>query len=363
MSQELTDIMTNKASKLTVGGLFSGIGGLELAFQNEGFKVAWANDIDKYTHQVYQRVVGSDHYIGNKPISLEYINKHFDKFDIQPVDVLTAGFPCQPFSNAGYREGFKDKKGRGNCFNWMMDFIDHFDFKHKPKVLLFENVKNIETHDNGNTKKIIQKELQKRGYFGRFIHFNTSLITDIPQNRERVFMVYIKDGDDLSFETISNSKLHLLYEMNENLTTRSFKEFLEKNVTNPNYYRHYDKKTSDWFKTLKFPDGEITDDSVFQVRRVYVRKNKKNECPTLVASMGAGGHNVPLVKDKVGIRYKRFKLTTRKLTPRECFRLQGYKDFSLKDISDTQLYKMAGNTVTLPLVQKIAKIIKNHLNE
>ena len=73
MSLELTDIMTNKASKLTVGGLFSGIGGLELAFQNEGFKVAWANDIDKYTHQVYQRVVGSDHYIGNKPISLEYI--------------------------------------------------------------------------------------------------------------------------------------------------------------------------------------------------------------------------------------------------------------------------------------------------
>ena len=110
MSQELTDIMTNKASKLTVGGLFSGIGGLELAFQNEGFKIAWANDIDKYTHQVYQRVVGSDHYIGNKPISLEYINEHFNEFDIQPVDVLTAGFPCQPFSNAGYREGFKDKK-------------------------------------------------------------------------------------------------------------------------------------------------------------------------------------------------------------------------------------------------------------
>ena len=68
----------------------------------------------------------------------------------------------------------------------MMDFIDHFDFKHKPKVLLFENVKNIETHDNGNTKKIIQKELQKRGYFGRFIHFNTSLITDIPQNRKSI---------------------------------------------------------------------------------------------------------------------------------------------------------------------------------
>ena len=129
-------------------------------------------------------------------------------------------------------------------------------------------------------------------------------------------------------------------------------------MTNPNYYRHYDKKTSDWFKTLEFPDGEITDDSVFQVRRVYVRKNKKNECPTLVASMGAGGHNVPLIKDKVGIRYKDLNLQ-RKLTPRECFRLQGYKDFSLKDISDAQLYKMAGNTVTLPLVQKIAKIIKS----
>ena len=73
MSLELTDIMTNKASKLTVGGLFSGIGGLELAFQNEGFKVAWANDIDKYTHQVYKRVVGSDHYIGNNTLTLDAV--------------------------------------------------------------------------------------------------------------------------------------------------------------------------------------------------------------------------------------------------------------------------------------------------
>ncbi len=108
--------MTNKSSKLTVGGLFSGIGGLELAFQNKGFKIAWSNDIDKYTHQVYKRVVGKDHYLGNKPLSLEYINEHFSEFNIKPVDVLTAGFPCQPFSNAGYREGFKDRKGRGNCF-------------------------------------------------------------------------------------------------------------------------------------------------------------------------------------------------------------------------------------------------------
>ena len=93
MSQELTDIMTNKASKLIVGGLFQNRG-LDL-FKMKALN-SQANDIDKYTHQVYKRVVGSDHYIGNKPISLQYINDHFNEFDIQP-DVLTAGFPCQPF--------------------------------------------------------------------------------------------------------------------------------------------------------------------------------------------------------------------------------------------------------------------------
>ena len=81
----------------------------------------------------------------------------------------------------------------------MMDFVDHFDHKDKPKILLFENVKNIETHDGGNTKHVIEKELKKKDYFGRFIHLNTSLITDIPQNRERVFLS-MKDGDDLLFE-------------------------------------------------------------------------------------------------------------------------------------------------------------------
>jgi len=353
---------TNNQSKLTVGGLFSGIGGLELAFQNNGFKIAWANDIDQFTHQVYQRVVGSDHYIGKKPMSLEYINEHFKEFDIQPVDVLVAGFPCQPFSNAGYREGFDDREGRGNCFNWMMDFIDHFSKKNQPKVLLFENVKNIENHDKGRTKAIIEKELEKRDYFGKFYHLNTSKVTDIPHNRERVFMLYTKKGDELQHSDLGPfSEIPKLEKNSEK--KRNFREFLEKNVTKESYYIHYDERTSDWWNTLRFPDGKVKEDSIYQVRRVYLRKNKKQECPTLVASMGTGGHNVPIIKDQIGIRYNRLKLTTRKLTPRECFRFHGYKDFDLSDISDAQLYKMAGNTVTLPLVEKIAKIVKGYLIE
>ena len=356
--------MTNKSSKLTVGGLFSGIGGLELAFQNKGFKIAWSNDIDKYTHQVYKRVVGKDHYLGNKPLSLEYINEHFSEFNIKPVDVLTAGFPCQPVSNAGYREGFKDRKGRGNCFNWMMDFIDHFSQEDHPRILLFENVKNIENHDKGNTKKIIEEELKRRNYFGKFIHLNTSKATEIPQNRERVFMLYVKDGDDLTFSKMSqnNSLAGVLdIEKNNKDIKKHFRDYLDNDVTNPNYYRHYSKKTSNWWNTLDFPDGPVSIDSISQVRRVYVRENKSSECPTLVASMGSGGHNVPLIKDEKGIRFNRFKLTTRKLSPRECFRFQGYKNFDLTGISDTQLYKMSGNTVSVPLVEKIASIIHDYI--
>ena len=97
-------------------------------------------------------------------------------------------------------------------------------------------------------------------------------------------------------------------------------------------------------------------DTLYQWRRVYVRENKNNLCPTLTANMGTGGHNVPLILD--------FKNRIRKLTPRECFLFQGYnKNFKLPELANSHLYKQAGNSVTVPLIKKIAKNIMKALNE
>ncbi len=326
--------------KFKVGGLFSGLGGLELGFQKEGFEVIWANDIDKYAHKMYKRIVGKDHFIGKKPLSLEYINKNFKSFNIMPVDVLVAGFPCQPFSLAGNRQGFDDLKGRGNCFNLMMDFLDNFDEKLQPKILLFENVKNIKNHDKGNTLKTIKNLLIKKGYYSRLYNLNTSKLTKIPQNRERAFIVCSKN------DFAKDSHAYFKFLEDSNNTPESFKSFLD-NVDDEKYF-----SVNNYLKKHKIVLKEANEDEVYQLRRVYIRQNMKQQIPTLVASMGQGGHNVPLIYAKG--RYRR-------LTPKECFRFQGFNNVNFEGISDTQLYKMSGNTVTLPLIQLIAKEIYKYL--
>ena len=121
----------------------------------------------------------------------------------------------------------------------------------------------------------------------------------------------------------------------------SISSFLEENVADKYYYTD---KSSTWDLVKQ---NVIKKDTVYQYRRVYVRENKSNECPTLTANMGGGGHNVPLILDDKGIR---------KLTPRECFRFQGFpSSYVLPNISDTQLYKLAGNAVSVPVVELIAQ--------
>jgi DNA (cytosine-5)-methyltransferase 1 len=118
---------------------------------------------------------------------------------------------------------------------------------------------------------------------------------------------------------------------------------LEKSTVPSKYY--YTEKSSTWGLVSESVTKKNT---VYQFRRVYVRENKSNECPTLTANMGGGGHNVPLILDNIGIR---------KLTPRECFNFQGFPSSYVlpTSVSDTNLYKLAGNAVSLPVVQLIAK--------
>ena len=320
---------------VTVGGLFSGIGGIEIGFEKAGFKILWSNEFDESCNKTFK------HNLNHKLYTDSITDINFKK--IKSVDVLVGGFPCQAFSVAGYRKGFKDE--RGNLFFQICRAIE--ELKMKPKVLMLENVKNLTGHDKGNTAKVIVNSLRELGYSVFWNIFNTSVHTDIPQNRERTFIICFKDEADWEF----NNKQSCSRKFSEQLPLpkskkkKNFRELLEKGDV---HERFYYKQNAYMYKDLK--KSITSKDTVYQWRRVYVRKNKSNECPTLTANMGTGGHNVPLILDDLGIR---------KLTPRECLNFQGFpKSYKFPDdVGQSQRYKQAGNAVTVDLVNRIAKII------
>ena len=329
-------------SRYTVGGLFSGIGGLELAFENAGFKISWSNELDDDACKTYELNHPKHNLIKGDIWTL----LKEDTFPSSSVDVLIGGFPCQSFSVAGYRKGLDDE--RGNLFYSIINVIKKM--KIKPKALVLENVKNLRTHDKGETSRIINKELEDLGYSRIWDIYNTSDYTDIPQNRERTVIVCFKDEKDhgLFKNEICSGYFDLNKELMKSKKKKPITDFLEKEVDEKYYYS---PKTS-FYKELQ---ESVTDGrSVYQWRRKYIRKNKSNECPTLTANMGTGGHNVPIIIDKKGFR---------KLTQDECFRFKGNINIAFPDkMSDSSLYKQAGNSVTVEMFKKIAILVKNSLN-
>jgi DNA (cytosine-5)-methyltransferase 1 len=302
----------------------AGTGAFSLAFKSINIEVVYANDCDKNSEKIFNE----NH---NVKLDCRDIND-IEEEDIPKHDILTAGFPCQPFSIAGNKLGFDDE--RSNVFWKLIKIIKH----HKPKIVIFENVKNLKTHDNGNTFKIIEQEITKLKYYYKYKILNTSDITNIPQNRERIYIVCFKnkkDCDKFEFPVSETNKTEL-------------KDILDKEVDNKYYYKDtlkvYNEINNNVIKN-------ITTNTIYQYRRYYVRENKNGLCPTLTANMGGGGHNVPLLRDNKGVR---------KLTPKECFILQGFpNDYKLPQLSDSALYKLAGNAVSVPVVLKIAKNIDN----
>lgn len=302
--------------------LFAGVGGIRLGFEKAGFSTVFANDFDEPCSKTYNL---------NFPTSklvLEDITK-IKASDLPEFDFLLGGFPCQAFSIAGYRHGFKDQKDRGNLFFDIARIIK----SRKPEGFLLENVKNLQSHDGGNTFKVIEKTLTDLGYHVKAKVLNSMEYGNIPQNRERIYILGFRDkskADAFSFPDRIPLKVKVT-------------DLLDKDV-DPKYY--YDGKPL--FERLK--DDVTEKGQVYQWRRKYVRQNKKGVCPTLTANMGMGGHNVPIIFDGKGIR---------KLTPRECFRLQGFPDnYKLPGgVADSTLYKQAGNSVTVPVLERIAKNI------
>ncbi len=234
---------------------------------------------------------------------------------------------CQPFSIAGLQKGFNDK--RSNVFWKILEIIKY----HKPRVVLLENVKNLTSHDSGKTFQTIYDKIEEIGYHIQYKVLNTCNVTELPQNRERIYILCFlnkSDCDRFSFD--------LPIQQN-----RKIEDFLEKKVDDTYYYG---SRYKIWNEIEKSITKDISTGTVYQYRRYYVRENKNGVCPTLTANMGGGGHNVPLIKDSIGIR---------KLTPKECFNLQGFpSNYRLPSISDNKLYKLAGNAVSVPVIKQLA---------
>jgi DNA (cytosine-5)-methyltransferase 1 len=325
--------------KYTVGGLFSGVGGIEKGFLNNGFEVLWSNDIDEPSSKTFKLNFEHRHIL--RDIHLLKGN------ELDPVDVLVGGFPCQAFSVAGYRKGFNDD--RGNLFFEIVRIIE--ELKYKPRALLLENVKNFYTHDNKRTFQKVKEYLEGLGYYVFSKVLNTADYTPVPQNRERTFIICFLEGSDAIFDP--NQKMtqtfNKIFPPKVLGKTDHISKYLEQKKVEDRFYYGPEK-----YMYSQLVDGIKSRDTVYQWRRQYVRENKSNVCPTLTANMGTGGHNVPLVKDDYGFR---------KLTPRECFNLQGFpRDYKFPaDIAISHLYKQAGNSVTVEMISVLAKLIREAL--
>lgn len=300
--------------------LFAGTGAFSLALEkSKHFECVFANDMIESSKKIYKL---------NHPTHT-FMLKDLNTINVEDIpfhNLLCAGFPCQPFSIAGEQKGFDDN--RTNVFWKIVEILE----KHKPEIIMLENVKNLKSHDKGNTYKIIENKLREIGYHIKTSILDTNKITKIPQHRERIYIIGFRDKQKYDIFNFDFPKLEQvkIYDM------------LEKSVDDKYYY-------SDRFKVFeeikKNITKTITENVLYQYRRFYVRENKRNCCPTLTANMGGGGHNVPLLKDDKGIR---------KLTPRECFNLQGFPlDYKLPNVCDSALYKLAGNAVSVPVVNLI----------
>jgi DNA (cytosine-5)-methyltransferase 1 len=319
----IKDKMTIKPKGFTFIDLFAGIGGMRLGFEAAGGICSLTCEIDESAIETYK-------------LNYSPIHKHkfvgdiclLESCDVPKHDVLIAGFPCQPYSIAGLRKGLLDDRGKV-----FMEIIRILMDK-KPKSFLLENVKGIMAHDKGSTFSYMISLLETCGYHMRYQVLNSMVHANIPQNRERVFIVGFrskKAANDFKFPEPMKLK-------------KTIHDALEDSIVDNRFY--YDNR----YECFEEIEQSVTStDTIYQWRRHYVRENKSNVCPTLTANMGGGGHNVPLIR--IGNKI-------RKLTPRECANFQGFPaSFRLPSQADSKLYHQLGNSVTVPLIKRIAKEI------
>lgn len=301
---------------------------------NGNFETVYANEFDACPVKTYE--LNSDIKVDCRDIC------SVNPDEIPDFDVCLAGFPCQSFSIAGLRQGFNDTKGRGTLFFEVIRIIE----AKRPWIVFFENVKNLEGHDDGKTLSAMIDTLNQIGYHTKYKVLNAKDFGNIPPNRERIYIVGFLDKtvcDNFEFpeEIPLTARLSDVIDFDKKVDDKYY-------YTAGKYIHSYKNQKNDIYEELL---RDMTDvNAVYQWRRHYVRKNKAGVVPTLTANMGTGGHNVPLVKTPYGFR---------KLTSRECFNVQGFpRNFKLPDdIAESKLYKQAGNSVCVSVIKRIADSI------
>lgn len=302
---------------MKVVSLFSGIGGLDKGFADNGFEIVWANDFDKYAVETYKAnwetpIVGGD----INGISLD---------DIPNCDVLIGGFPCQPFSMMGNKLGFEDS--RGTLFFRIAEIIlDKIKKGYMPRVIVLENVRNLKTHDSGKTFAVITNILRAFGYkvFSKVLN---SVDFGIPQTRNRTYIICFANKE-ANYEFPKERKLKL-----------TVQDLLEEDVEEKYFL-------SDKILPTILSNGT----GGYKAKSEIDLKIARPLCASMGKMHRACQDNYVTQNGRV-----------RKLTPRECARLQGFDDSFVIPVSNAQAYKQFGNAVTVNVSRAVAKSIKDEL--
>ena len=294
-----------------VVSLFCGCGGLDMGFVNAGYDIVWANDFDKYAVETY-----------NANFETKAICEDINSVDYNLIpdhDVLIGGFPCQPFSMMGSEKGFEDD--RGTLFERFIDIIKNKQGKNRqPQIVVLENVRNLMRHDKGNTFKVIKNKLELLGYSVNCEVLN-SADYGVPQTRQRTFIVSFLDKS-IKYSCPEKVKLN-----------KTLQDLLEENVDDKYFLSEKIKKTILCSGTGGYKSKCETDLAV-----------ARPLCATMAKMHRAGQDNYVTQNDRL-----------RRLTPRECARLQGFSDDFVIPVSDAQAYKQFGNAVTVNVSYAIAK--------
>lgn len=321
--------MKTTVKKLKAIDLFAGIGGIRKGFEDNGFEFLYSNDFDVHAAKTYKENFGE---IDTTDI------RNIDERKLPNFDVLLAGFPCQAFSIAGLKKGFADTRGT------LFFELERILAAKKPRAFLLENVRALESHDKGRTLKTILAVLENKLKYD--VHYKIINAKDfgVPQNRPRIYIVGFRKKTNFQFP-IGNSKTKL-------------KQILEKSV-DPKYYisqkyfegleRHKQRHASrgNGFGYQVLNPNEVSNALV--VGGMGRERNLVRDRPVLIWKEGM---------DK--LQYKNI-FGIRKLTIRECARLQGFDDKFVFPVANTHAYKQLGNSVAIPVIRAIAREMKKHL--
>jgi len=301
--------------------LFAGVGLFDKAFENAGLNITNAIEINDKAVISY-----------NKNNKLQIIAKDISSFiPEENYDFIIAGFPCPSFSKANPNaKGLEDQ--RGQLFFELVRVIRQV----KPKFFCLENVDNLLTIDNGKTFAVVSKELENSGYFIKSKVLSPHTHGNIPALRNRLFIVGFDNEEDKE-----------LFSFPEEIDlTLSVFDLLDDKVEAKFYYVEGDKHFPTCSPAVK--------GKVYQLRRTYLRENKKVLLPTITHTIGTGGNNnVPIIRDDYGVR---------KITPEELFRFQGANNFIVPKAVSTA-YQQVGNAVCISVVERIAKKIRQVIDK